>query len=557
MREENMMIRLRRFSGAMLLSFGLVACGGGGGGDDDAKFATSGPAPATQGEASSFLTRSTFGPNSGEIGRLTGQPYDAWLAQQFLMPPTYHLPQYNALMQARSSDTEDRGIRMEVWWKTAVTAPDQLRQRVAFALSQIMVASDRETALVLAQQGLCYYYDILVRNAFGNYRQLLEEVTLSPEMGRYLSMLGNRKPNPATGIRADENYAREVMQLFSIGLVQLNLDGTPKRDADGNTIPTYDQDDIEGLARVFTGWSWSNDNGSFKRFEDPSDWLRPMVPFESFHDTDAKTIVGGVMFPAGGTAGPELAQALDTLFNHPNVGPFIAIRLIQRLVTSNPSPGYVARVAGVFNDNGAGVRGDLQAVIRAILMDPEALAGASPSNPHFGKPREPLLVVAHLWRAFDARAASGNYIYPNPQNDLAQAPQSSPSVFNFYSPFYAPPGDIEQTGLVAPEFEIENEVSITSQFNRYFSGTVVFNSARSNPGPDDVLIQIGREQAMAGDPDALVDHLDVLLLSGRMTDDMRATLLAHIEAIPASNPTQRVVDAIYLIATSPQYLVQK
>jgi uncharacterized protein (DUF1800 family) len=543
-----------RLSIAILLGFSIAACNDGGDGNSEK---ASNPAPATQAEAAHFLTQATFGPTSEEIDNLDGRTYDAWLDEQFSTPPSYHLPQYNALMQARGSDDRDRRIRMEVWWKTAVQAPDQLRQRVAFALSEIMVVSDREAALSAAQQGLGYYYDILVRNAFGNYRQLLEEVTLSPEMGRYLSMLGNRKPIPAAGIRADENYAREVMQLFSIGLEELNLDGTPKLDAGGDSSPTYDQDDIEELARVFTGWSWDNANGIFKRFEDPSDWLRPMIPFENFHDTDAKTIIGGVHFPAGGGARPELDKALDTLFNHPNVGPFIATRLIHRLVTSNPSPAYVVRAAGVFNDNGAGVRGDLGAVIRAILTDPEARAGATAANPHFGKLREPLMVVTHLWRAFDARAASGNYVYPNPQDNLMQAPLSAPHVFNFFSPFFSPPGAMQQADLVAPEFEIENEVSITNQFNRYFLGSLVFNSSRNNPQPDDVLIQIQQEEALAGDPEALLDHLDILLMAGGMSDEMRATLRAHVQSIPAGNPTQRAADTIYLIVTSPQYLVQK
>ncbi|WP_082081319.1 DUF1800 domain-containing protein [Methylocucumis oryzae] len=376
-------------------------------------------------DAARFLNMATFGANPRDINHLKHFTYQQWINQQMSMKASCHLESLNI-----TQDNNDRNNRIEVWFRHAVTAPDQLRQRVAFALSEIFVVSDMNSGI--PPHALTVYNDILVRNAFGNFRDLLEKVTLSPAMGSYLSMLGNQKPSRAKGIRADENFAREIMQLFTVGLVQLNANGEPLL-KDGTTVPTYNQSDIENLARVFTGWSW----GDSLSFFDGDDWRISMKAFRAFHDRDGKVIINKKRIAENQTAEKELDIALNTLFNHPNVGPFIGLRLIQRLVTSNPSPEYIARVAKKFNDNGDGVRGDMKAVIKAVLLDPEALGGVK-VNKRFGKLREPLLVLTHLWRAFDASTAEGTLPYYYPDYTIGQAPLSSPSVFNFFRPNFAP-----------------------------------------------------------------------------------------------------------------------
>jgi uncharacterized protein (DUF1800 family) len=392
----------------------LAACGGGGGGDNGTPTgntaadptpppATAAPTPAPAGlrtgvesksDAARFLTQATFGPTLADIDALAVDgSFDAWLDAQRALPPSLQLPY---LREQRAAGTVlNRNHRMEAWWRNALTAPDQLRQRMAFALSEILVVSDEDPVLGIRPEGVAYYYDLLTQHALGNYRELLEAVTLSPAMAHYLSMFGNRRPDPSIGLRADENYARELMQLFTVGLVELNPDGTPRLGGDGKTLPTYSQADIENLARVFTGWSWVADGF----WTNAPNWTAPLQPDARYHDSDAKTIIGGARIPAGLDARAELERALDTLFAHDNLGPFLGQQLIQRLVTSNPSPAYVARVAAVFDDNGRGERGDLYAVARAILLDPEARDGHRSAPRTFGKLREPLLRVSALWRA--------------------------------------------------------------------------------------------------------------------------------------------------------------
>lgn len=433
---------------------------------------------------------------------------------------------------------------------------------MALALSEILVVSEASTALGSQTEMVAAYHDLLVRNALGNYRELLEQVTLSQAMGYYLSMFQNQKPDPANGIRSDENYAREIMQLFTVGLDQLNPDGSVKLDGMGQTLPTYGQADIANLARVFTGWGnpgGTDDSGFF--FVPDAAPERPMQAYETFHDRDAKTIIGGVQIPAGLNAQEDLDRALDTLFAHPNVGPFIGRQLIQRLVTSNPSPAYVQRVAAVFNDNGNGERGDLYAVARAILMDLEARNGHVSNPVAFGKLREPLIRMAHLWRAFSATSRSRRYGYPYPEEDLAQAPLRSPSVFNFFRPHYQPAGPLAEAGLVAPEFQIVNENTITSTGNAldfYARGylTTTGLSARFF-GDEDVYLDYRSWEERARNLPGLVDDLDLIFLSGQMSDAMRQTLLDHLELVPPSEPAARVSEAVNLIVGSAQYALQR
>lgn len=511
-------------------------------------------ATPAQAEAARLLTQATFGPTTAEIERVLDLGVEGWLNDQLNRPATLHRPELEGPggINAALADITS-AQRQEIWWRYSLNAPDQLRQRVAFALSEILVVSEDHTQLHDKPLLLAEYYDILLRNAFGNYRQLLQEVTLSPAMGLYLSMLRNDKPHPATGRRPDENFAREVQQLFSIGLHQLNRDGSVRLDAGGKPLPTYGQEDIEHFARAFTGWTWA-DAGTNWNTRGSS--YQPMIAFEERHDTDAKTLLGGTVLPAGQTAAQDLQGALDNLFLHPNVAPFISRRLIQRLMSSNPSPGYIDRVAAVFENNGSGMRGDLRSVVYAILIDSEARSAA---GPHAGKPREPLLRLTAVWRAFGARAQSGKYVYPHAETDFFQAALRSPSVFNFFRPDFRAPGEIADSDLYSPEFQIQNESQsitgvnvMTRAIRRHYL------DALTPEDNDTIYIRIATEKSLATDPAALVSHLDLLLLYGRMSAAMRGALIDYLETLPMDDGgTQRAVDAIFLVATSPEFAVQR
>lgn len=546
---------------AMLaLAAGAGGCssgGGSGGGGGPAPMTVEVPtepvAPAitSREEAARFLTQATFGPTEDEIDRLMAIGYDAWFQEQFNSGPS---TQIDYLISLNALPIPPRNARIDAWWRNAMVGPDQLRQRMAFALSQIFVVSQNDLGSDRERAGLAHYYDHLTRGAFGNYREVLEEVTLSPIMGRYLSHIRNEKPDPARNIRPDENYAREVMQLFSIGLVELELDGTVRTDLSGDPIPTYDQAIIEGYAHVFTGWTY-NDVTNWRRNGD--DLITRMKAFEDFHDTGPKTLLGGVTLPAGRTAAEDLADALDSLFMHPNVAPFICRQLIQRFVTSNPTPAYVQRVAARFEDNGDGVRGDFKAVLRQLLLDDEARNGPTLMPTTFGKLKEPLLKQTQLWRAFRANAFNGLFQFGNPERDFGQAPLRAPSVFNFYPPDFRQPGPIDSAGLDSPEFAILTESTTTATTNRFYQHTFNRWFGRSNVDGDDVLINIDREMSLINDPDALLDRLSLLLLAGDMPADMRTILRDHINATSASNPADRVLETLYLIINSPDFAVQR
>ncbi|WP_428312419.1 DUF1800 domain-containing protein [Hydrocarboniphaga sp.] len=512
------------------------------------------PAPTGMGptEAARLLSQSTFGPTYSEIQRLAAMSTPAYVDEQLALPPSLHLPECR--LDSEALGMVKQHSRLYSWWKLSLTAPDQLRQRVALALSEIMVVSDISGIVDASQEGLCQYYDLLIENAFGNYRPLIEKVALTPQMGRYLSMFRNRKPNPVLGRRADENFAREVMQLFSIGTVLLNPDATTTLDGAGKPIDSYTQEDIQNLARVFTGWSWA---GSSFGNSEPA-WLVPMQAFDEEHDTDSKVLVGGVNVPAGGTAAGDMAIALDTLFQHPNLAPFISRQLIQKLVTSNPSADYVRRIAAVFGNNGSGVRGDLGAVVRAILLDDEARRGLS-VNPNFGKVREPLLRQSHLWRALEAKPAlNGRYSYSNALADLGQQPLSSPSVFNFFSPGYAPQGEILSGGLVAPEFQLADESRVTGLNNRLYQSIYVDFAGNKAIARSAIRVDLSALMDLAADVPALIDRLDLLLMSGQMSGNFRTILSDHLQTISVSDDAgcARVQDAVYLVMSSPQYAVQ-
>jgi uncharacterized protein (DUF1800 family) len=338
------------------------------------------------------------------------------------------------------------------------------------------------------------------------------------------------------------------MQLFTIGLVELNPDGTERLDGQGVPIPTYSQEIIEGFAHVYTGWMF----GGSLAFQLPSfDFMRPMQAYPAFHATGLKRVLRGAVIPAGQSPEEDLEDALDNIFSHPNVGPFISKRLIERLTSSNPSTGYVQRVAARFDDNGSGVRGDLGAVVRAILLDPEARA--VPVTGTEGKLKEPLIRLVALWRAFDGKAASGRYLIDQPQVFFGQAPLRSPSVFNFFSPDYQPGGEIADAGLVAPEMGIVTEYSATNITNYLLFSIYLRNQATPGLVPDDIYIDIAAEQQLAANPLAMVDRLDDKLTGGRTAPAVKARAVAMASQAPLANPTLRVAEALFLIATSPEY----
>lgn len=581
----------------------LTACGGGGGGSGSGTTFSpgSGSAPTTPpvatSEAFRFLNQATFGATEDSARTLialgdSSNSYARWIDAQVTKPTSLLLPAVEAAypnpLPAGFNIGSLNAIRLETWFSNVVRGEDQLRQRVAFALSEIFVVS-QIGALQNLPNATADFHDMLARNAFGNYRELLEQVTLHPAMGVYLSMLGNQRAIAETNLRPDENYAREMMQLFSIGLVELNLDGSIKRDAAGQPIPTYNQDIIEGFARVFTGWKWAcpstNPNCAFTNTRPQLapvagyNQIKPMQLFEAQHEPGEKRLLnysgvalsGGVISANQGGE-RDLRSALDNVFNHPNVAPFISKQLIQKLVTSNPSPAYVQRVAERFNNDGSGRRGNLEAVVRAILLDAEARATPSASAAATaGKLKEPLLRLTQLWRAYDARSggeklgAARNFA-GGTNGTFGQAQGSSPSVFNFFSPFYAPPGEIADAGLVAPEMQLATEYLNTQTTNFFWTQVTTrthLNTARLNI--DDVYIDISNELPLASNPDALIDRVATRLLgdASLLPSELRAAIKTQVErtTIPATNSiaaqATRVGDALYLTLISPTYALQR
>jgi len=546
---------LRQLAVLSALALSLAACGGSSGGAAPSPPPpVPPPPPVSTADAFQFLNQATFGATLGETRDVIDLGFAEWIDDQVAKPASLQLPYLRSLPRPQNL-AELHADRVDVWFRNVIDGEDQLRQRVAFALSEILVVSQLG-ALVNAPYALADYYDMLVLNAFGNYRELLESVTLHPAMGVYLSMLGNQKPNPERNIRPDENYARELMQLFSIGLVELDPDGSVRTDGFGQPVPTYDQDIIEGFAHVFTGWHFAGAPSFEFAFPNDNNQTVPMQLYPEFHDTGPKQLLS-VSLPAGQTGAQDLRMALDDIFNHPNVGPFIAIRMIQRLVTSNPSPGYVSRVAAAFDDNGFGERGDLEAVVRAILLDPEARPAMHMEID--GKIKEPLLRLTQLWRAYDAASQSGAFPLAPAYIVFGQGPLQSPSVFNFFSPFYAPAGEIRNSGLAAPELQIATEYQNTFITNYLFFVAFDWNSAKENPEPDDVLIDISEELAVADDTDALVDMVAGKLLAGDISPTLRAEMVNMIDrarVFVPGNDAALVAEAIYFVATSPEFAYQ-
>lgn len=534
------------------------------------------PKPTSQ-ESSRFLQRATYGPTEAEIAALVSSGYGLWLGTQFAQPLGSHVAYLDRERPGYLSQMSDVGNNqaIESFWAQAVTARDTLRQRVTYALLDFFVVSFQNSALNDNPYAMASFHDMLARNAFGNFRQMLEDVTLHPAMGIYLSHLGNQRETTRTvngqsvTQLPDENYAREVMQLFSIGLWELNPDGTQRLDGTGNPIPTYGQEEILGMAKVMTGFSWghcsNSDDGCFRGYRNGSDtnhdrWRMPMQAFERFHSTSSKRIVGGSTLGPSGTARGDLAAALDALFNHPNAGPFFGRHMIQRLVTSNPSRAYVQRVTNAFNNNGRGVRGDMKAVIQAVLFDSEALDLTKINDPNFGKLREPVVKYGHLLRAFGARANSGYYRVGNlldPTQGIGQSPYLSPSVFNFFRPDYAPTGNILSSGLVAPEFQILNEATVTASSRAYDN---MIRRGLSNTSRDNVALDYSAFLPDATNASRLIDRLNLLLTANTLSPGARTALIDMVNSMPSSteaNRIDRVRQAIWVIAMSPDYMIQR
>jgi uncharacterized protein (DUF1800 family) len=523
----------------------LAACGGGSGSNATADgseiAAVQAQTKPSAAEASRFLMQATMGPNESDITKLAGMTYGDWIGDQFSKPQTLH----RLYINQAAADLSSVGQRLtatnfwDSWWSQALGADDQLRQRATFALSEILVISFANDVLINQPRGVASYYDMLGEKAFGNFRDLLESVTYHPMMGIYLSHLKNQKEDPVTDRVPDLNFAREVTQLFSVGQYKLNLDGTDQMGTDGRPAVAYKSADLDGLSQVFTALSWyagpNLTDRTARRFsgQDPNlerDW-RPMQAYDeyaantSYHSISQKTFWSTVIAPeTKPTTDADVKIALDTIFNNPNVGPFIGKQLIQRLVTSNPSPAYVARVATQFNDNGSGVRGDMKAVWKAILLDPEARTASTANS--YGKVREPVLRLSNMLRAFNAKSTSGRYtgigLTDNPATSLGQTPMYSPTVFNFFRPGYVPTSEvITNAKLTSPEMQITTDISVAGYLN-YIRGWTQLDTTR------DIQHGYEAEVALATTPGALVDRMNLLLFSGTMPDALKTQITTAV-----------------------------
>jgi uncharacterized protein (DUF1800 family) len=558
------MPRLHRLVSS-LLALTLAACGGGSAGSGSTTPPPPPPTGLTAADAGRLLEQATFGPTAAEVTRVRALGLDGYLKEQLAAPATgysgFSFVPHTAAAGCIYDPTAPTGPSslcardnyslfqvQRRFFTNALTAPDQLRQRVAFALSQIMVVSGTE---LYEAYGMAAYQNLLLNDAFGNFRQLIEDVTLSPVMGRYLDMANNSKPDPARGTSPNENYARELMQLFSIGLFKLNADGTQLKDATGQPIPTYDQNVIEGFASVFTGWTYAPRAGAVSAWTNPINYEGSMVSFPAHHDAGGKLLLGGLVVAAGQTPEQDLKTALDTVFNHPNVGPFIGLRLIEHLVTSNPSPAYVARISAVFADDGSGVRGNLAAVVRAILSDPEA-RGDAPAVANGGHLREPALFISAVLRGLGGQ--SDGVLLRAAAAAMGQPIFTPPTVFNFYPPGYQVVG----TGSRGPEFFIHDAATALARANLvnqlvYGGGAVADPTVTGSTG---TTLDLG-PLAAAASAEALVGQLSQLLLHGSLSTAASGVVMNAVNAITASDGLGRARAATYLVATSPQFQVER
>jgi uncharacterized protein (DUF1800 family) len=540
---------------ATLPALALAACGSDGG-TPTAVVPTPAPTPTpvvvapTKAQASRFLAQTSMGSASADIDKVVSQGYDAWITEQFAMPrATSHWDWlvaggYNAAANINSQNGFNNSV-----WRQLISGQDQLRQRVGIALLNFLVIGIDGLNTNWKAFAAAAYLDVLIDNAFGNYRDILDKISTNAAMGYWLTFLGNRKANAATGAQPDENYARELMQLFTLGLYKLNADGTQQ--LSGTTpIETYGPDDVSGLARVFTGFNLDSADSTT-----PDRLRRPLIQQAANHELGTKVFLGTTI-PANTDGFASLKLALDAIFAHQNVPPFVSKQLIQRLVTSNPSPAYVGRVSAIFANNGAGVRGDMKAVIRAILTDTEARSDANLTNANFGKLREPVVRLTNWARAFGVTSPSDAWAIGDTSssiNRLAQSIGHSPSVFNFFRPGYTPPNTaISAAGLVAPELQVTNEPSVVAYVN--YMQTLI------QSGTGDVKADYTAILTKASDSTALIDEINVLLAAGQLSSATVATIKIAVDSIGTTTPallSNRVYTAILLTMASPDYLAQK
>ncbi len=581
--------------GTVAAAAALTACGGGGSADTPTAEVQPIPGVDTRGhryttaasdaDAARFLQQAQFASTPADIAGLRGTRYAQWLADRFAQPPGPTGWQW----------LEDRGYGAVdnysyffsnypadfMIWSQLLGGDDPVRRRFALALSEFFVVSLATAEFTWRSHAIAHWWDTLVAHAFGNFRDLLEAVTLHPAMGYFLNTKGNQKENPATGRVPDENYAREVMQLFTIGLYQLNLDGTEKTDASGRRLDTYTQDDVTNLARVFTGYDFDRSDGvrhtvpgQTYTIESRDFARKPMLLTESKRSTLAASFLDARV-PLGASASDALDIAMDTLFEHPNVGPFFGRQMIQRLVTSNPSPAYVARVAAAFNDNGSGVRGDLRAVWAAVLLDDEARGPQGLSDPLHGKLREPMLRFVQWARSFGATSAAGSwkiFDLSGAASQLGQSPLRAPSVFNFFRPGYVSPAPgLAATQATVPEFQLVNETSVGGYLN-YMQNVILRGVNCPQPSVPqaaytnylyDVQASYSAEKVLVTDAAALVTHLSLVLCAGQLPADVQTLMVEALNATPVTAGStdavklNRVAAAVLMVMASSAYLVQK
>lgn len=545
----------------------------------------------SEADAARFLTQATFGPTPNDIAHVQRIGYEAWIDEQLKLPlPALshqaYWDQQNKVLSKRGDQASTDEVTAS-FWRMAITHQDQLRQRMAFALSEIFVVSLADSCGdVKNARSVAHFVDELNRHAFGSFESLLHTISLHPAMGCFLSHRGNQKEDPESGRMPDENFARELLQLFSIGLNQLNIDGSPKLDAKGNLMPSYDQNDVAGLAKVMTGFSWAcpmprNQRCFFEGVNGqtgayfPDRLILPMAEYPQFHSQSSKSFLGHTI-PANSGLSPteELEQALRVIADHPNVAPFISKQLIQRFVTSNPSPQYIAGVAGVFETS----KGNLGAVIKAILLSPEARQREVALHPTFGKLREPVLRLSALLRATGGVSVSGEFLM-RPTHDhgfgLAQSPMRSPSVFNFFRPGYvAPNSSMAASGLVSPEMQIMTEVSAAGYVN-YMRGFLEWGIGWNGPdkktGPVDVQLRFNLDEneefiKLIDDPERFIETLNVRLFGGAMSDFLREQMRSVINDMyePAQTRADQTLvkrrqirSALLLACASADFLVQR
>jgi uncharacterized protein (DUF1800 family) len=530
----------------------LAACGGGGDASTPAAGPAAAPAPApvaiTPAQASRFLAQSTMGATQATIAEVVTAGYSGWIDAQMAMPRA--IKHWDWLVANGYSDAAQmnttNGFDQTVW-RQAIVEPDQLRQRVGLALLDMLVIGIDGVTTNWRQFAAASYMDVLLDNAFGNYRTLLDAITTNAAMASFLTFLGNRKANPNTGAQPDENYARELMQLFTLGLVQLNIDGTVKMSA-GAPLETYTPNDVTQLARVFTGLSLATNVATT-----PDRYRVPLIMNAAINETGSATFLGKTVSGGGMAA---IKTALDTIFAHPNLPPFVSKQMIQHLVTSNPSPAYVGRVANAFADNGAGVRGDMKAVIRAILLDTEARSDAALTSPSAGKLREPVTRLTGWARAFGVNSPSNAWAIGDTSsttNRLGQSIGRSQTVFNYFRPRYSPPNTaISTAGLVAPEFQITNELSVVAYIN--YMSSLIANGAGDTKADYTTIL------AKATDSAALVDEINLVLAAGQLSTATITAIRAAVDSISSATTAgqlNRVYTAILTTLASTDYLTLK